>query len=172
MTFGTETSSVVGGGVGVNIGPYVVIIGEFGRMQNVLPQGLQDDLDEIADAIGDYYDVDVVIDASIPAYYGAGGVRVQAPRGRLRPFAEVMVGAANMTLKIDARVEDVDISDEVMDEVGYVSGTQLLVTGGGGVSIVLAQSAAIDVGYRFGYIDGDDTSAKISMAYGALVFRF
>ena len=46
ITFGTEPSSVFAGQGGVRIARQLVVFGEVGRMQNVLPDDVQDQIDE------------------------------------------------------------------------------------------------------------------------------
>src|SRR5687768_10600124 len=68
ITFGTVSSGAVGAQVGVQIRPNLFVIGEVGRMGNVLPQNLKDILDEL----GDDLDTPVTFDISAPATYGFG----------------------------------------------------------------------------------------------------
>src|SRR5687767_34687 len=49
VTFGTaETSTIFGGGGGVNVGDGVQITGELGRIEDVLPEELRDELDSFS----------------------------------------------------------------------------------------------------------------------------
>ena len=48
VTFGTETAAVVGGAVGASVTPALDVFGEIGYMQNVLPNDLQENIDDQA----------------------------------------------------------------------------------------------------------------------------
>ena len=69
VTFGTATSSAIAGQVGVRIMPNVFVIGEIGRMQNVLPGDIADQIQEGIDFL-EQAGIPVDIDVKAPAVYG------------------------------------------------------------------------------------------------------
>jgi hypothetical protein len=159
VTFQSETAVFFGGEVGVNVAPAVQVYGVFGRMQDVLPSDLQDAIDAFAG--------DVTVDASIPAFFGLGGVRVIAPSGAIRPYALGGIGFARLNAKVE--VLGLDITDALFDD-GELSSTELMFEVGGGVMIPLG-AAYIDAGYRFGRIATEE-SIDVSRVYGGLGVRF
>jgi opacity protein-like surface antigen len=169
VTFGSaETASIVGGGVGVNVGDDFQIVGEFGRIHNVLPNDLNEELEDFADLLTLLSGVPVNLDAKVPAIYGLGGVRYNVPTGsRIRPFVEAQVGFAHISLDIEAEVLGVDISDEVEEEAD-LDATEFLLGLGGGIGIGLSERLGIDVGYRYGRIFTDDPAINTNAIYAAL----
>jgi opacity protein-like surface antigen len=175
VTVGTaETDAIYSGSVGVNIGPVVQIVGEVGRMQNVLSKDLQADLNDFADFISGQSGANVRIDVTVPALYATGGVRINAPSGKVRPFVEGSVGFARLTFNVKAAVAGIDISDEVKESaVGDDDNeTDLLISLGGGVSIPIASATAVEIGYRYGRVLVEDSGLNTNTAYGAISFKF
>src|SRR4029453_11655430 len=123
VTFGTaETSMLFGGGGGFSVGKGVQIVGEFGRMNDVLPEDLKDQLDFITALLTAQLGVPVSLDVTAPAIYGMGGARYTVPRVRVRPFGEVQAGWAHISFDIDAEVAGLDLSREVEDAADLESG--------------------------------------------------
>jgi hypothetical protein len=183
VTFGTETSSAIAGQFGVRIARDFFVIGEFGRMQNVLPTDVGDLLplaEEIAEGI---LGVPVNIDVNAPALYGFGGVRWMLGGRRIAPFAEAGVGFAHLTGEIKVNGLDVeDLIAEFGDDfgVGDLTTDDFLLAFGGGVNIELTSAMSVDAGYRFTHIFADDPTGLLgdrftpntSMVYGAVKFLF
>ena len=172
VTFGTaETSSIFGGGGGVNIGPNLQITGEVGRISDVLPSEIQDQLNLLSTLFFVETGLPVNMDVTAPAFYGLGGVRFNIPMaGRVRPFVEGQVGVANISFDIDANVAGIDISREVEDEADLKSQTEFLLALGGGVNVPFTDSLGLDLGYRYGRIFTDDPAINTSAVYIALRF--
>ena len=172
VTFGTVTSATVGGQVGFKIAPNLFVIGEVGRMRNVMPKEIQDELDLFVELLELELGVPITFDVSLPATYGFGGVRWMEPGRAVSPFVEAGVGVGRITLKVDkATVLGLDISDEINDVAGAdANATELLIAVGGGVTASLGQSAWLDVGYRYTRIAAGDPSINASMLYAAVKF--
>jgi opacity protein-like surface antigen len=173
VTFGTaEVSSVFGGGGGVNVGPNVQIVGEIGRIQDVLPSELQDDLDFFITVLSLELGVPISVDVKAPAIYGLGGLRFNVPTaGRVRPFVEGQVGVANISFHVDAEVAGIDISQEVEDEADLDNESEVLLGLGGGLNLALTDTLGIDLGYRYGRIFTDDPAVNTNAVYAALHLR-
>src|SRR5688572_13030325 len=89
LTFGTESSTIFGAGVGWNIGPNLQITADVGRMQNVMPSEIQEELDLFIELTELDLGVPIEFDAKIPAVYFTGGARLNVPTmQRFRPFVE------------------------------------------------------------------------------------
>ena len=173
FTFGAaETSSIFGGGGGVNVGDRVQITGELGHMGDVLPEELRDDLDLVSALLTLELGLPVSLDATAPTFYGLGGVRYSSPTGRVRPFAEAQGGFARITFDIDAEIAGLDLSQDVEDEADLESGTEFLLGLGGGVTFMFTDTVGIDVGYRYGRIFTDDPAINTNAVYGAVRFNF
>src|SRR5687767_8976931 len=84
VTFGTVSSGAFAARAGVPLAPGVSVIFEVGRMQNVLPDELADELDQIEDLIELETGAPITLNVSVPATYGFGGIRY-AKAGRVSP---------------------------------------------------------------------------------------
>lgn len=160
LTFhSSDTAPFVAGELGINATPAVQFYVNVGRMQDILPRGVQDAIDLVAGGRD-------ALDVSVRAFYGVGGLRIQAPRGGLRPYVLGGIGFAN----VDGNVKllGIDITDRVATD-GELSSTELLYELGGGFTIPIG-SAFFDAGYRFGRINSLDIN--VSRAYGGVGIRF
>jgi opacity protein-like surface antigen len=174
VTFGTETGPVFGGGGGFNFGQSLQLFGEFGRMGNVLPTQMQEDLDEFTDLLSDETGLTVTIDAKVPAIYGMGGLRYTIPTGgRVRPYVEAAVGFARLSLDIEAEVGGIDLSELIEDEVGLdETATETLLVLGGGINIAVNDTLGLDFGYRWNGIFTEDPMINASEVYGGVRINF
>jgi outer membrane protein with beta-barrel domain len=173
VTFGTATSSAIAGQVGVRIMPNVFVIGEIGRMQNVLPGDIADQIQEGIDFL-EQAGIPVDIDVKAPAVYGFGGLRWAQAGRRIAPFVEGGVGFGHITADVSGTVGGIDVSDFIEDELGDLdqSVTEFLIAFGGGVNIGLTRTVAIDAGYRYTRIFTDEEPPNTSLVYGAIKIMF
>jgi opacity protein-like surface antigen len=180
LTFGTETSTVFGGGFGVNVAPSFQITGELGYMRNILPKFIQDDANEAARGIEELIllifreRVDVRVDAKAPAFYGMAGGRFIAPTGRVRPFVGASAGFAHVSPEVRLELDDEDVTEDAIDE-GFLdrpeSVSKFLMTAGGGVTINAGRAVAIDIGYTWMRIFATQ-GINVNRAYAAVGYRF
>jgi hypothetical protein len=135
LTFGDVTSSsTFGGGVAIPLTDNVQIIGEGGRITDVMPS--------LLDTILDFTPVDV----RISAWYGEGGIRFIGPSSRaIRPYAEATAGMARLTTGFDGAGR---VDDFVNGALGFFGETEPLLGVGGGV-LVQGGPVFLDVGYRY-----------------------
>ena len=84
ITFASETSSVFAGQAGGRVARQLFVFGEFGRMQNVLPEEAQDDLDDATEFLESQLGTTVDLDVRVPAIYGLAGIR-WSPEDRIAP---------------------------------------------------------------------------------------
>jgi outer membrane protein with beta-barrel domain len=176
VTFGTETSSAIAGQFGVRIARDLFVIGEFGRMQNVLPDEVADQLPLAEEFLEGILGLPVNIEIKAPALYGFGGVRWAQSGRRIAPFAEAGLGFAHLTG--DLKVNGVDI-ENILEEFGAdfgdvsdLSTNEFLLAFGGGVNIGLTPTMSVDAGYRFTRIFTEESAPNTSMVYGAVKFLF
>lgn len=172
VTFGTVSSGAFAARAGVPLAPGVSVIFEVGRMQDVLPQELADDLDLVEELI-ELETGPITLNVSVPSTYGFGGVRY-AKAGRVSPFVEAGAGVGRISLSVDeAEVFGVDISGLIEDELGDdTNATKFLLALGGGVNVPVGGSASLDVGYRYTRIFTEEPVINSSMVYAAMTFGF
>jgi opacity protein-like surface antigen len=132
---GFETHSPsLGGTLTFNIVPGVQVIGEAGRIGNVLPT--------LADTIFTAARTDL----RASAFYGEGGVRFIAPTGAVAPYAEATAGIARLDV---SSTRFGTIGNAVSDvALGFAGRTTPLAGFGGGV-LLRGGPIVFDVGYRY-----------------------
>jgi hypothetical protein len=142
---------------------------DIGRMQNVMPRKIKDDLDAAATLITIFYGVPVTIDVKIPAFYAAGGLRYNVPTtGRLRPFINGDVGVGHISADITSTVAGIDISRDVEEAADLGTANKFLLGLGGGATLGLTDAVGLDIGYRFNRIFTDDPAINASALYAAI----
>ena len=175
LTFGTETSSVFAAQGGVRVASQLVVFGEVGRMQNVLPGEIQDQIDDFVRTFEAETGVDALLEAKVPAFYGMGGIRwsTDAP---IAPFVEGAMGFANLSIDLHAEVDGVDVSDQaddlLEDEDDDLDATKFLLAFGGGINARLAEQVRLDVGYRYTRIFTEDPVVNTSAVFAAIKLWF
>ncbi|MEO8070853.1 MAG: hypothetical protein ABI652_05590, partial [Acidobacteriota bacterium] len=172
VTFGTAMSSAVAGQFGIGIRPNLFVIGEVGRMQNVMPKDIRDQLDDAVDELEATSGLPVTVELSLPATYGFGGVR-WVSLGQIAPFIEAGAGVGHIALNVKrAQVLGQDFTDEIKDELGSdASETKFLFAVGGGVTASLGRATSIDAGYRFTRIETEGPAINASMLYVGIKVR-
>jgi len=175
-TFGTaEPGIVFGARTGVEIVPGLHIIAEIGRLNDVLPTDVRDELDFVESLLELELGMPVTIDLTAPATYGLFGARWSRHTGRVSPFVEGGIGAAKVTIDFDeVSVGGIDVTSIVRDEIGAenLESTELLIGLGGGVNAEITSAASVDIGYRFSRITTEDPAIDLSMFYGMFVYSW
>jgi Outer membrane protein beta-barrel domain len=159
VTFQSETAAVFGGEFGVAVAPMVHIYGAVGRMQDALPNDIQDVIDLIDDRV----------DLSLPTFYAMGGVRAVMPSGPARPY--VVFGAGLAHVGLTAEFNGIDITDDVEDAIDEdLTTNEFAFELGGGLMIPVGARGFVDAGYRYTRINGADIN--VSRVYGGFGVRF
>lgn len=159
VTFQSETAAVFGGEFGGYVTPAIAVYGNAGRMQDALPNDIQDVLDILGTGV----------DASIPTFYAMGGVRAGAPTGSIRPYGAFGAGIAHLGANINYLGHD--ITALVEDEVGEsLTSNEFAFEIGAGVMIPAGSKGFVDAGYRYMRITGADIN--VSRLYGGIGVRF
>jgi len=171
VTFGTVTGGAFGAQGGIQIAPGLFAIGEVGRMQNVLPKDIRDEIeDEIDNLIGES-GLDIDLEFKMPATYWFGGLRWAPSGSPVAPFLEGGVGSGHLSVDVSKfEIEGVSVLPELKNEFGDMTTTELLIAIGGGVTARLNPSISLDAGYRFTWIHTEDPSVNTSMVYAAIKF--
>lgn len=124
-----------GGRVSFDVVPAVQVIGEFGRLGNVMPPFIDTGL------------AFTRIDLTMSAFYGEGGVRLlAAPRSAVSPYVEGTAGVAH--LRFGARGLGSTTDALVRAALNLVDTRDPLFGAGGGV-LLRGGPLHIDVGYRY-----------------------
>jgi outer membrane protein with beta-barrel domain len=174
MTFGTETSTLFGGEVGVGVTPSLTVYGTAGRMQNIAPKYVNDTLDAFSGLLtlstGDLYS----FKANAPTFFGIGGVKYRIPTsGSVRPYVLGGAGVGSVKVNVSERtlgnITDILVSEGVFNESDFKK-TSFVFETGGGVEIPVG-AIYVDAGYRFGrFVQVED--ANVSRAYAGVGYRF
>lgn len=175
MTFVTEPGALIAAGGGVRLNAHIALIGEVGRLSNVLPKSLQQDLDEVAPLLGSQFGRPLVIDGRARATYGIAGVRVTGRGSRVLPFVEAMAGRARGTSVIYASVSGTDVTSGVERALGMPrSETHAMYTLGAGLAIKAGRQVVFEAGYRYARIQlgADDPKINTSVIHGGIRFGF
>jgi opacity protein-like surface antigen len=143
FTFGEVASDTTfGGGIAVPLSDNIQIIGEGGRMTDVMPS--------LVDTILDFTPIDV----RVSAWYGEAGLRFIGPSSRaVRPYAEATAGMARLRTGFDGAGS---ADDFINGALGFFDRTEPLLGVGGGV-IVQGGPVFMDLGYRYKKIMAGDS---------------
>jgi hypothetical protein len=158
VTFMSEPGALFSGTVGVRLTPSLHVIGDVGRLTNILPRTIQHDLDVAARMMGPAYGASLTIDGRAPGLYALGGIRVsRAMRQRAVLFIEAGGGLARGTSRITARASGRDVSREVTAALHIKHSERRGAAAiGGGVAMPLTRRLGLDLGYRYLRIFTDD----------------
>ena len=167
VTFMTETSGVFGGEAGFHISRNLSVFGQAGRMMNVLPTDIQEDIDNAAELLESFTGRPWQFEAAIRATYAGGGVRYLLPFGsRIRPYVAGSVGLVNYAGSLRERelgdVLDQAVSLGVVDS-DEVEGNEIAYEVGGGVLIPRGR-LQFDAGYRLMNVRGVNVSRLVAGA--------
>lgn len=153
LTLSTSPSQPrsLGGAVTFDLSRSVQVIGEVGRLGNVMPP--------IADAVFTAAGADL----RATAIYGDGGVRLlAAPSSHVTPYGEATVGMARL-----------DVSSPKFGALGNAAASIALslvgrtapVAGAGGGVLVRTGPIVFDVGYRYKQLFADDI-LQVALGFG------
>ena len=134
-------SPSLGGAVTVNLLPGVQIVGEAGRLANVLPT--------IADTIFAVARTDL----RASAFYGEGGIRFLASSGAIAPYVEGTVGMARLDVS-SGRLGSIGNAATAI-ALGFVGRTTPMAGVGTGV-LVRGGPIVFDAGYRYKQLFAND----------------
>lgn len=130
-----------GGAIVGDLTPNISLIGEVGRLGDVLPSRTQT-------LIGL-----TPVDVSVSAFYGSGGVRLASRPSAVRPYVEASAGIARLTPQVSGLPAGLP---GVLTNVGLslLNRTSPIASLGGGVMLQGGPLFA-DIGYRYVQVFGD-----------------
>lgn len=147
LTFGDVTSSsTFGGNIAVPLSDNLQIIGEGGRMTDVMPS-----------LIGTLIDF-TPLDLRVSAWYGEGGLRFIAPGGAIRPYVETTAGFARLGTGFEGAGRTADAA--VNTALRFFRRNEPLLSAGGGV-VVQGGPVFLDLGYRYKKIFAGDSLQSV-----------
>jgi hypothetical protein len=127
--------------------PNIQVVGEFGRVGNMLPSLTSGLL-----AFTPY-------DVSVSAFYGEGGVRLlAAPDSGVSPYVEATAGVARLSPHVSGLGSTPDAFLGV--GLGFLRSTEPLLGVGGGV-MLRGGPVVADVGYRYKQVAGGDSLVSL-----------
>lgn len=142
-TRAAETKTFYAGELGVRLG-FFEIDGEVGHLNDVLPTGIRDQLNQLLQMRA----LPVQGHASLPATYVLGSVRLIAPSGPVRPFIMVGYGMARVQPQLDVAIEGLPVSDVFGIAVAKTENDAMLAAGAG-LRVSVAPRVHVDVAYRY-----------------------
>jgi opacity protein-like surface antigen len=144
LTFGDVTdSSTFGGNVAIPLSDNLQIVGEGGRMTDLMPS-----------FVGTLVDL-TPVDLRVSAWYGEGGLRFIAPSGRsIRPYVETTAGFARLTTGLRGVGSTADVI--VNTGLQLFGRNEPLVGAGAGV-VFQGGPVFLDLGYRYKRIFARDS---------------
>jgi hypothetical protein len=141
-------SPSLGGTLTIGLTPHLDIVGEAGRLDNVLPT-----------LSGSAYSL---VGLRAPATFGEAGLRLLASSGPVTPYVEGTAGVARVSLHVD-RLGTVGNTVASM-ALGLMDRTTPTVGAGGGI-LVRGGPLQFDVGYRYKQLFADDWM-QIALGFG------
>lgn len=132
-----------GGRVGFDVAPGLQVMGEFGRLGNVMPE---------------FVDAGLALtraDLKVSAFYGEGGIRLlAAPRSGVSPYVEGSAGVAHLRFGINGLGS---ATDAIVRAALNIVDTRDPMVGAGGGILLQGGPLRIDLGYRYKRILADST---------------
>jgi Outer membrane protein beta-barrel domain len=143
---GATSQPSFGGAVGVDLMPNIQVVGEVGRISNVLPSTLNQLI-----AL-------TPVDLKVSAFYGEGGVRLlTGAHAPVRGYVETTAGFARLSTRFSG-IDGVD--SYVNTGLAFFDRTSPMLGVGGGV-VMQFGSVLLDVGYRYKRIMGNGTLDRV-----------
>jgi opacity protein-like surface antigen len=178
-TVGAGPGAVFGGTIGFKTSDKVQILGEFGRMTNIMPSSVTDQVEVAAASAAQTLGGKHSSEVDARATYGLVGVRynVGTVSGALA-FTEVGIGAANVKSSVSAVIRGSetlqgDISNLVSTSfTAATPTTKAAFMIGGGIVLGVTQHTAVEVGARYVRIATSNPGINSGKIYGGYRFSF
>jgi opacity protein-like surface antigen len=147
----TSLAPSLGGTVTYSVVPNIQLVGEAGRLSNVLPT-----------LSGTVFSV-TGTGVSASAFYGEGGARLLlAPDSAFTPYAEATAGIARLDIRSDRLSPVANAATSIA--LGYVGRTTPTLGAGGGF-VVQGGPILFDVGYRYKQLFANDVM-RFALGFG------
>jgi hypothetical protein len=145
-----STDTAVGGLVAGSLTPNIQVVGEAGRISNVLPSTLDTLLAFSPIGVG------------LSSWYGQGGVRFTSSTSGIRPYAETSAGLARLHTEVEGFGSG---NGRLLANAAlrFLDRTYPTAAVGGGATFESGRFVA-DVGYRYRRIFSNDWATLLSLA--------
>ena len=161
-TFGEENSSLFGAQLGAGLGGGFSIVGGIESLTDVLTGRYALFLNQIAARPG------ANVQAEIPSLYYGGGLRWMFPGAGVSPFAQVELGASQVSPEVVVTLNGQDVTDQIFapEELDETAFTFVL---GGGLRGNIGDRFLVEVAFKFFDIMTEQELSlnKLSFAIGA-----
>jgi opacity protein-like surface antigen len=178
-TMVTESGVTFGAAAGMKLNPNLEIFGEFGRMQNVLPSSVLEEVERASALVVNPLGGKASSTASATASYGLLGVRRNVIKvGDAQVFVEGGAGAARVESELEALIRG---SETLQGDISHLVSvpftesspqTKALATLGGGFGLDITQKIGVEMAYRYVRIFTDNPAINAGNLYGAVRFAF
>lgn len=178
-TAGAGPGAVFGATLGVRTGKKLQILGEAGRMMNIMPASVADKIDVAAALVADSRGGKGSSRATASANYGLAGFRVRLRDLKdAQTFTEFAVGAANVRSHVSAQIRG---SETLQGDISSLVSTPFTTTGpqtkamaavGGGVILGVTRTTAVEMGYRYVRIMTKNPAISMSKIFGGVRIGF
>lgn len=187
VVFRPMVGGVVGAGPGASVGAAISfkasdklqIHGEFGRLNNILPKSVADQVEVVAALAANTLGGKHSASTSASANYGMIGIRhAMRDFSGANTFIEVGVGMANVKSKVDAVIRgSAAIQGSISNLVSTpftkaTPETKPMASVGGGVILGINKKMAVEVGARFLRIFTDATAINAGNIFGGFRIGF
>lgn len=180
-TVGAGPGAVFGATLGVTAGKIhkLQLVGEGGRMTNIIPASVANKIEVAAALVADSRGGKGSSTTSATANYGLVGFRYGLRDvNDARTYTEFAVGAASVQSHVSAQIRGSatlqgDIS-RLVSTPFTAAGTQTkpMVAIGGGMILGVTKSTAVELGYRYERIFTKDPAINMSQVFGGFRFGF
>ena len=175
-----NTSSLVSGEAGIDVGHNLFVFGDLGRFRNVEPSTFQQTVDAATTSLATG-GLNVTGTAQVPAWYTMGGLRYVIPASsRVSPYVFGSAGFARVsqtaqftytsgTLPGSTPTTGDDVTSQIVQLGDFVQPTPtnaFMFAFGGGVQSPIAPHLLFDVGYRVARISTDTPFNAQSVTFG------
>jgi len=187
VVFTPMVGGVVGSGPGASFSGAISfkatdkfqILGEFGRLTNILPKSVLDQVEVNAALVANTKNGKSSSTASATGNFGMLGVR-RAMRdvSGASTFIEVGVGMANVKSKVEAEIRgSTTLQGSIANLVSTpftaaTPETKPLVSVGGGLILGISKTTAVEMGARFQRIFTDDRAINLGNIFGGFRIGF
>jgi opacity protein-like surface antigen len=175
----TESGVTFGAAAGMQVKSNLEIFGEFGRMQNVLPSSVLEEVEKASALVVNPLGGKASSTASATANYGLFGVRRNVGKlGDAQLFVEGGAGAAKVESTLEASIRG---SEALQGDISHLVSvpftdsspqTKALATFGGGFTLGITQKVGVEMAYRYVRIFTDNPAINAGNIYGALRLAF
>jgi len=176
---GSGPGATFSGAVSFRAGEKLQIAAEAGKMNNILPSSVSEDIERsaasVANAINGKHSVSSSADAN---YFMVTGRYALRDVSGAHTFLEIGVGAAHVETSVSAVVRGSeslqgDISSQVTTPFTTATpATKPLFSVGGRFILGVTRTTAVEVGARYQQINTDDTTIKMANIFGAFRIGF